>query len=119
MSLADLSEARIEAKIVREQVIRRDTREFPIRIESDVNLVIGPGDKVRQTWTSTSTGPKGTAKGKTLTTTVPLARPRELGTALGGGHGIFIFEDQILTFLRTLKGGAFKREIVFGRARMA
>jgi hypothetical protein len=116
VSLADLSEARIEAKVVREQVIRRDTREFPIRIESDVKLVIGPGDKVHQTWTPTSTGPKGTAKGKTLTTTVPLARPREFG-ALGGGHGIFIFEDQTLTFLRTLKGGAFKRVIVFGRSK--
>ena len=114
VTIAELSEARVAIKVVREQVIQRETRQFPIKIESDVKLVIGPGDKVHQTWTPTTTGPKGTVKGKTLTTAVPLAKPQEFG-ALGGGHGIFIFDDQTLTFLRTLKGGAFKRVIVFGR----
>ena len=48
------------------------------------------------------------------TNLIKLERTRELGS-MGGGHGVVVFGDGTLTFLRTLKGGALKRDVAFTR----
>jgi hypothetical protein len=114
VTFAELDGSLIEAHIVRQQVIRREAKEFPVRIENNLQLVIGPGDKIQQTVTATSHTPRGTKPGETRTSLHTLERPREV-RSLGGGNALYVFLDGTLTFLRTYKGGAFKRMIAFAR----
>ena len=97
-----------------QQVLRREGREFPARLESDLTLLIGPGDQIQRTWTRTIHTPRGKIQGKPQTNLIKLERTRELGS-MGGGHGVVVFGDGTLTFLRTLKGGALKRDVAFTR----
>jgi hypothetical protein len=114
VTFAELDGALVETLVVHQQVIRREGREFPVRLESDLTLLIGPGDQIQRTWTPTSHTPRGKIQGKPQTNLIKLERTRELGS-LGGGHGVVVFSDGTLTFLRTLKGGALKRDVAFAR----
>ena len=62
VTFADVDKALIEANVERQQVVRRDGREFPVRIESAISIVIGPGNKIQHTWTPTSHSPGGTKR---------------------------------------------------------
>ncbi len=114
VTFADLDGALIETFVVRQQVIRRDGRDLPIRIETNLQLLIGPGDRIQQTVTPTSHTPRGPKPGETRTSLHTLERPREVRSQ-GGGNALFVFLEGTLTFLRTYKGGAFKRMIAFAR----
>jgi hypothetical protein len=105
----------IEARVVRDQIIRREGRTIPIRFQNDVKLVIGPEDRIQQTITPTSDTPRGRRVGRTRIGLFTLEKPHSV-SGLGGGDGVYIFEDAVLTFLRTFKEGAFKRTIAFNRS---
>ncbi|MET0631483.1 MAG: hypothetical protein ABWY47_17655 [Xanthobacteraceae bacterium] len=116
VTFAELDGSLIEAHIVRQQVIRREAKEFPVRIENNLQLVIGPGDKIQQTVTATSHTPRGIKRGETRTSLHTLERPREVRSQ-GGGNALYVFLDGTLTFLRTYKGGAYRRAFAFGRGK--
>jgi hypothetical protein len=102
----------IEASIVRDQVVRREGKTFPVRSQDDIKIVIGGDNKIEQSVTVTSDTPRGQRKGPTRTGVFTLGEQRPIG-ALGGGNGILTFEDGVLTFIRTFKEGAVKRSFAF------
>jgi hypothetical protein len=114
VTFADLDGALIEAHVVRQQVIWREAKQIPVRVENNLQLVVGPGDKIQHTVTSTSHTPRGTKRSESRTSSHTLERPREVRSQ-GGGDALYVFLDGTLTFLRTYKGGAFKRAFAFER----
>jgi hypothetical protein len=114
VTFADLDGAAVEAKLVMHQVIRREGRQFPVRLHNHVRLSIGPEDKIEVVITPISDTPRGRRYGPSRKGTHKLEQPRSSQT-LGGGHGVFVFMDGTLTWLRTFRGGAFKRTFAFAR----
>jgi hypothetical protein len=115
VTFVELAGSVIEAKLVRDQVVRREGRTFPVRSQDDVKLVIGADNRIEQSVTVTSDTPRGQRKGPTRTGVYTLGEQRAIGT-LGGGNGILTFEDGVLTFIRTFKEGAVKRTFAFSRS---
>jgi hypothetical protein len=117
VTFAELEGSIIEAKVVRQQVVQRDGHTFPTRFESNLKIVVGSADKFEVTWSSVSHTPRGVFHGKTLSRSMTLNQAKETNpNNLGGGHGVWMFDDGRLTNLRTYKvDGAFKRDISFTR----
>jgi hypothetical protein len=115
VTFADLEGAVVDSTVISRQVIRREGREVTVRLHNRLNLVIGPGNKINATWTTTSHTPRGVRHGKPRTISATLERPREATGILGPGHAVWIFNEGTLTNLRTYKGGAFRGEITFVR----
>jgi hypothetical protein len=112
VTLADLEGAAIEVRLLRQQTVLREGREHSNQFQNDLKIEIGPADRIQQTNTTTAYTARGTRKGKTTSGWWTLERPRET-TSRGGGHGVWIFADGTLTFLRTFQGGALKRVFAF------
>jgi hypothetical protein len=115
VTLEDLEGTTVEATVVRDQVVLREGRRIPVKFQNELTIGIGPEAKLQVAITPTSQGPRGKRHGETRRATATVEKVRELKT-LGGGYGLWVFsEDGTLTFLRTYKGGAFKRTIAFAR----
>jgi hypothetical protein len=114
VTLADLEGALVEVRFLRQQTISREGRELSNQFQNDLKIEIGPADTIRQTNSPTAYTTRGTRTGKTTSGSWTLERPQETPTR-GGGHGIWIFADGTLTFLRTFQGGALKRVFAFTR----
>jgi len=113
ITLEELEGTTVEATVVRDQVILREGRRIPVKFQNQLTIGIGADAKLQIAITPTSQGPRGKRQGETRKSAATVEKVRELKT-LGGGHGVWIFsEDGALTFLRTYKGGAFKRTIAF------
>jgi len=112
---AELAGSVIEASIVRDQIVRREGRTFPVRVQNNIKLDIGPDDGIEQSTTVTSETRRGRRAGQTVTGAFKLGELRLLG-AVGGGDAVFTFEDSVLTFIRTFKEGAIKRAFAFSRS---
>jgi hypothetical protein len=110
----ELAGSVIEARVVRDQIVRRNGRTFPVRSQDDLKLVIGPDDRIEQSVTVTSDTRRGQRKGPTRTGMFILGEQRLVG-ALGGGNSAFTFADGVLTFIRTFREGAVKRTFAFSR----
>ncbi len=115
VTLQELDGVRITARVVRAQVIRREGRDVPTRYESDIKLVMGPGNGLQQHVEATVHGPRGPRKGQTMSSSHKIELPGEL-RGRGGGQGLFVFENGTLTFLRTFKSGALIRKFEFKSA---
>lgn len=117
VTFVELEGSIVDAKIVRQQVIRRAGATFPVRVQSILKITIGANDRFDVTWHTINDTPRGVLEGKTLSGSLTLNQSREANPGnLGGGYGIWKFSDGTLTNLRTYKeGGAFKREISFSR----
>jgi hypothetical protein len=114
VKFTELAGSVIEARVVRDQVVRREGRTFPVRSQDDIKLVIGADNRIEQSVTVTSDTPRGQRKGPTRTGVWSLGEQRPIGS-LGGGNGILTFENGVLTFIRTFKEGAVRRTFAFSR----
>jgi hypothetical protein len=114
VKFAELDGSVIEASIVRDQIVRREGKTFPVRFQNDIKLVIGPNDRIQSSVTPTADTPRGRRVGRTLMGPFLLEKKQSL-TSLGGGEGVFLFKEGVLTFIRTFKSGAIKRDIAFSR----
>jgi hypothetical protein len=119
VTFAELEGLIVDTKIVRQQVIRRTGRTFPVRVESILKMIIGSDGKFDTTWHTVNDTPRGVFQGKTLSSsgTVNQDAKESPKENLGGGVGVWSFSDGTLTYLRTYKvAGTFKRDISFSRA---
>jgi hypothetical protein len=114
VTLADLEGVVIEARFLRQQTFIREGRERTNQVQNDVHIEIGFAGNIQQTVSPTAYTANGARKGKTTSGAWIIEQPRELASR-GGGHGVWIFADRALTFLRTFKGGALKRIFAFAR----
>jgi len=115
ITFADLDGTVIQATIVREQTLLRGNRQISNSRQSDWRIIIGPGDRIEYKLDAISHTKAGPRKAKPIHTVLRLEQPRE-AAQLGGGHMVWVFEDQTLTNLRVYKGGAFKRTFAFARS---
>jgi hypothetical protein len=107
VTFADLDGSVIELKVLRQQRIARQGREFSHQFQSDWKIEIGPDDRILLTFTPTAYTPQGTRTGKSHYGYFKLEQPRQVTTS-GGGEGVWLFEEGKLTFFRTFRGGALK-----------
>jgi hypothetical protein len=115
VTFGELEGSIVEARIIGHQVIRRDGRNISVRFQNDVTLAIGSDGKIDQAISPTADTPRGRRHGPTRRSSHTLERPGDLKGLLGGGDGVFVFTDGTLTWLRTFKGGGFKRTTTFAR----
>jgi hypothetical protein len=118
VTFAELEGSIVDAKIERQQVIRRAGSTFPVRVQSILKITIGSDGKFDVTWHTVNDTPRGVFQGKTLSGSVTINQEAKEASKenLGGGVGVWLFSDGTLSSLRTYKaGGAFKRDISFSR----
>jgi carbohydrate-selective porin OprB len=113
ITLADLQWSEVHMKIARDQVVRREGRQFPVRVNMDLKLAIG-FEGIEQTFTSTAHGPRGTRQSQPMIGSFIVNRVRDV-RSLGGGRAVWQFADGTLTFMRTYKQGAYRRTVAFTR----
>jgi len=114
LTFADLEGLEISAKTVREQVVRREGRQFPVRVHADWNVIIGAQGSITQTYVSEAHTLRGIRRAKPLAGSFTLDQVREVH-GLGVGQAVWRFEDATLTFLRSFKEGAYRSTITFAR----
>jgi hypothetical protein len=115
VTLADLEGAVVEARVTNDQHIRRDGREFTVQFTQAIRVSFKPEGKIDWSLSPSSVSPKGLKHGPTRKGALTLGEVRKTD-ALGGGEGLWVFEDGILTTLRTYtKAGGYKRTIAFTR----
>jgi hypothetical protein len=115
VTFAGLAGSVIEASVVRDQIVRREGKTFPVRVQNEIKILIGPDDRIQQSITPTADTRRGRRVGATMTAPFLLGKSRSL-YGVGGGEGVVQFEDGVLSFLRTFKRGALKRTIAFSRS---
>ena len=115
LKFSDLEGLEVAAKVFHDQVVWRDGREAPVKLERDVKVVIGPGDSIHFTVIPTVQGPRGKRQGQTISGPFTLGQVQETAS-VGGGSGVWNYADGALTFVRTFKGGAFRSTITFARS---
>lgn len=112
---ADLEGHVVEARVVMNQQLRREGREFPAQLDQRVRIKFLPGDVVEFKMSSTSTTPRGTRQGPDQNGRVVVGKVADARN-MDGGQAVWIFEDATLTSLRTYgAAGGYKRTISFAR----
>jgi hypothetical protein len=100
--------------LIREQIVLRENRKFPVKVQGDYRIVIGPGDKIHSTFTPSVHRAAGRRVGETRSGLFTLGQEREVKTS-GGGQGVWTYADQTLTYRRSFKQGAYRMTIAFAR----
>jgi hypothetical protein len=114
VTLADLDGAIIETTSIHDQVGVLNGMRSPNRLAEERKITIGPGPTLQNAITDTISSERGT-KVVQFSGAFTINKPREIGSH-GGGHGVYLFANGTLTFLRTLRSGGFKSEITFHRS---
>jgi hypothetical protein len=116
VTAADLVGSTVKVSVTSDRVMRRDGRQFPNRYQTDWTIDFISEDTIRPTFIGTSYSPRATNKtppeGGRL---IVLGQPNEINSR-GGGHRLWIFNDGVLTFLRTYEGGSMKATIAVTRS---
>lgn len=116
VTLSELQGFAVEANVVLTQQIRREGKEFPVRLDQRLRFVFLPGDMVEWQIAPVSHTPRGAKPGPTRKGRAPIGKPIE-AKGLGGGEALFTFADGAFTTLRTYGGaGGYKRVVTFTRS---
>jgi lipoprotein-anchoring transpeptidase ErfK/SrfK len=105
--MEDLQGALMEVSVTQERTIRRDGKELPNKFRMDWKIRFNAVDSISVSSERISYGLRNTNRTKEKESVKNLARPTETKLR-GGGHTLWIFEDDALTFLRTYQGGGLK-----------
>jgi hypothetical protein len=81
---------------------------------TDRQLIIGPGNTLRDTVTRTAEGSFGTKVQHGSGSSFTLGQPVQMSN-FGGGHLVYLFSNGTLVLLRTYNAGGQKLEIAFTR----
>lgn len=113
---AELEGHLVEARVVLDQQLRREGREFPAQLDQVVRLKFLPGDVVEFQMSSTSHTPRGAKPGPDQKGRVVIGKVVDARN-MDGGQAVWVFEDGTLTSLRTYgNAGGYKRTISFARS---
>jgi hypothetical protein len=113
VAMNDLEGAAINASTIHERVLRRDGKERRDKFRIDWSVRFISKETIHATIVATSYNARG-VNSKKNEATVNLARPRETKSR-GGGHMLWVFENGVLTFLRTFQGGGMKASFALTR----
>jgi hypothetical protein len=113
---ADLEGHVVEARVVMDQQLRREGRDFPAQLDQRLRLRFLPGAAVEFHVSSTSHTPRGTKPGPDQKGRVVIGKVVDARN-MDGGQAVWVFEDGALTSLRTYgNAGGYKRTISFARS---
>jgi hypothetical protein len=112
-TINDLEGGAINASTTHERVFRRGGKEGRDKFRLDWSIRFISRDTVHASTVATSYSARG-AYSKKNEATVNLARPKETKSR-GGGHMLWIFENGVLTFLRTYQGGGMQASFTVAR----
>lgn len=116
VTFADLRGAMVEASVTYQQDRRTQGGDVSGGVRQDWRFTLGPADAIQYASTITAFGPRGSRTSSPNTGTARLERPGQ-ARSHGGGHGLWVFANGTLTFLRTYQGdGGYKRSIAFRRS---
>lgn len=113
VAINDLEGAAISASTTHERVTRRDGRERQDQYRLEWSIRFISRDTIHTSLVATSYNARG-ANSKKNEATVNLARPKATKSR-GGGHMLWVFENGVLTFLRTYQGGGMKARFAVTR----
>ena len=110
VTLADLEGSDLAIRIKRDMVVRRDGRQASIGVEADFGVRVAAGGAIEQTYVSTADTPFGKRRGEKIVSafTLDQARPAQ---EPGGGEAVWTLRDNTLTWMRTLKTGAYRLDV--------
>ncbi len=112
---ADLDGYAVDTRVIVDQRIRRDGREFNLQMHFHAQIVFEPDNVVRFEFSSTGFGPRGARQAPVRKGRALLGKVVESGD-LDGGQAAWTFENGALTTLRIYgNAGGFKRTIHFAR----
>jgi hypothetical protein len=111
LSFAELEGSRVEVIIFREQINHFNNNDFRLQIDENWLLEIGPSEWLSHTTTAQA---RGRPTAPTNKGTFQLGIPREV-SSVGGGIGLWSFNDNTLVWTRTFIEGAYRLEISFTR----
>jgi hypothetical protein len=115
VTFADLQGATIEAVVVMQQLRRSGGQTHSGESRQTWRTVIGPGDTIQSTSSTTASSPRGTRTSAPRTGSFTLGKPRAVSD-LGGGDAVWVFTNGTLNYLRTYRGaGGYKRTFTFAR----
>jgi hypothetical protein len=114
LTFSDLKGYAIEVRLLRQQTVRRGGKESSNQAQTDMRIVIDSAGVLLVTVSPTGYGKKGVRKARPVTGPFTLDETKKM-YSLGGGYGIWTFENDTLTYLRIYQGGALKRNIAFAR----
>lgn len=113
---AELVGSIIEASVTNLQTGLRDGRRFDTPYKQDWTIELAEIDTIRVTFAATAFTKMGEKRGGPDSAVVKLGIPRAMLIApRGGGHGVWFFDGNVLTFLRTYEGGAMKATFAVSR----
>ena len=104
----------VEANVVRDQLTERGGRRISQQAHTNWRIVIGPRVSIQSTVNVTIYNPNGQRKAEPVVGSFMLDESRHVNSR-GGGQGLWHFEEQTLTFTRTLGQGAFRIKFSFSR----
>jgi hypothetical protein len=113
--IEDLQGALMVVSVTHDRTIRRDGREIPNKFRTDWKIRFNSVDSISVSAERISSGPRKTNRIQEKESVKTLARPKETASR-GGGHALWIFEDDTLTFLRTYQGGGMKATFTVARS---
>ena len=98
----------IEASVTNLQNGTRSGRKFHTPYKQDYTIELQANNALRITFSATAFTPVGEKKQRSETFVRELESPTTTAVTRGGGHGVWFFERNVLTFVRTYEGGAMK-----------
>jgi lipoprotein-anchoring transpeptidase ErfK/SrfK len=110
-----LQGALMEVSVTHQRTIRRDGKELPNKFQMDWKIRFNSADSISVSSERISYGLSKTNRTKEKESVKNLTRPTETKLR-GGGHALWIFEDDALTFLRTYQGGGLKATFTVARS---
>jgi hypothetical protein len=116
VTLADLQGATMQAVSISQRTLKREGRSFSDRYEADWTVVFTAPDTIQVTFVGISNTPRGVFKTPVESGAARLEKPGPIATR-GGGHRVWIFDNGVLTFLRTFEIGGMKSEFSFAKAK--
>jgi hypothetical protein len=106
----------IHASITNLQNGIREGRKFSNPFQQNYIIELQEHKALRVTFSATAFTPRGNISQKPETHVRELEIPSaDLAAARGGGHGVWFFDSNILTFVRTYEGGAMKATFAVSR----
>ncbi len=110
ITLSELEGSDLAIRIKRDMVVRRDGRQASIGVEADFGVRVAAGGAIEQTYVSTADTPFGKRRGEKIVSafTLDQARPAQ---EQGGGEAVWTLRNDTLTWVRTLRTGAYRLDV--------
>lgn len=108
VTAADLVGTVMTVSVTNDRIMRRDSRQYPDKYQTDWTIEFVSEDTIRPTFVGTDYAPRRTSKTPVEAGgLISLGRTKETPSRGGGTFG-WLFEAGALTFLRTYEAGAMK-----------